>query len=102
MACIYHIYSTEDDSKVYIGQTIGSEQPEDIEQNEKEGKKSLNYASRPMDHFSGLYSNAARNRENSMFFDYILSHPLHTMVVEIYTIDNNFGLGDSLEEFLEE
>lgn len=102
MACIYHIYSTEDASKVYIGQTIGGEQPENIEQNEKEGKKSLNYASRPMDHFSGLYSNSARNRENSMFFDYILSHPLHTMVVEIYTIDDNFGLGDSLEEFLEE
>ena len=102
MACIYHIYSTEDMSKVYIGQTTGDHNPAAITTNEGTGKTSIKYDARPMDHFSGLYSKAAQGRENPLFFEYLKSHRLDSFVVEIYTVDDNFGLGALLDEFCAE
>ena len=66
MACIYHIYSTDDVTTMYIGQTRSDPEPRN-EKDETTGQttKSTDYQARPMDHFSGLYD----SNENPMFLN---------------------------------
>lgn len=102
MACIYHITSTKDSSRIYIGQT--TQDPESRNEiDESDGsrvKSSNNYNKRPMDHFSGLYY---ANQENPMFLEFVRDLPLSSMQVTIYSEDQTFGLEPQvLQDFCDE
>ena len=96
MACIYRIYAETDTSKVYVGQTMGDPTITAVK------RTATGRMERPLNHFSGLYGRSAEARENPMFFEYMLKNPLNKFVIEIYGPENNFGLGDILDKFLEE
>lgn len=91
MACIYHIYSTEDPTgEIYIGQT---KVPVNVRDS----------YDRTLMHFSGLYGERNQERENEMFHAFLLKHPLSTMVMDIYDESNFFGLSKEIfKEFFSE
>lgn len=87
MACIYHIYSTDDPDTVYIGQT--KVDPTPTPEDETSSEKTAGSYNRPLDHFIGLYNST---RENTMFKEWMCSHMLNTIVIEIYDESCNFGI----------
>lgn len=92
MACIYHIYSTGNDKLIYIGQTKLSPEPRAELEEQDDQPVMVDYQARPMDHFSGLFD----AHENKEFMNFIRTYPLKTMVVEIYSDSDYFGLSPKI------